>query len=472
MTALWTAYDAALATGAPLVSGAGWEAAGVSIDTRSLAASDLYIALKGPRFDGHDYVGAAFSGGASAAMVDRAIPGIDPTRLLAVPNTQAGLEGLAHAARARSKARIAAVTGSVGKTGTKEALARLLAGQGQTHASSGNLNNQIGMPLSLARMPESAAFGVFELGMNHAGEICPLSQMLRPHVAIITTVEPVHIEYFDSIEGIADAKAEIFAGMDREGVAILNRDNGQFARLAESAKKAGIGRIWTFGEAQEADARLASVSLTAEGSLAEATIMGRKVRFRLGLPGRHHVQNSLAVLLAVVALGGDLDGACTALADLTPVKGRGVSSDVPFAGGYIRLIDESYNASPAAVRAALQVLAMMRPGVGGKKIVALGDMLELGVSGPSEHAALADDLIASGVDLVFTAGPLMRHLYDALPLGLRGGHAGDATALAQQIMAAAKAGDVVLIKGSAGSRMGAVVTAFHQAEKNGMRHAV
>jgi UDP-N-acetylmuramoyl-tripeptide--D-alanyl-D-alanine ligase len=472
MTALWTAHDAALATGAPMTPGADWQAAGVSIDTRSLAPSDLYIALKGPRFDGHDYVGAAFSGGASAAMVDRAMPGTDPARLLAVPDTQAGLEALARAARARSKARIAAVTGSVGKTGTKEALAKLLAAQGPTHASSGNLNNQIGMPLSLARMPQSAAFGVFELGMNHAGEIGPLSQMLRPHVAIITRIEPVHIEYFDGIEGIADAKAEIFTGMDAEGVAILNRDNAQFARLVETAKKAGIGRIWTFGETQTADARLTSVSLTAEGSLAEATIMGRKVGFRLALPGRHHVQNSLAVLLAVVALGGDLDAACAALADLTPVKGRGVSSDVPVAGGYIRLIDESYNASPAAVRAALEVLAMMRPGAGGKKIVALGDMLELGVGGPAEHAALADDLIASCVDLVFTAGPLMRHLYDALPAPLRGGHAEDAAALVPQIVTAAKAGDVILIKGSAGSRMGAVVTALHQAEKNGMRHAV
>ena len=256
MTALWTAAEAAVATGAATVPGAHWVARGVSIDTRAVAPADLFVALKGPRFDGHDFVAAALSSGAASAMVDRPMPGADPARLLAVPDTQAGLEALAVAARARSAAKIVAVTGSVGKTGNKEALATLLGGQGATHASTGNLNNQIGMPLSLARMPANAVFGVFEIGMNHAGEIAPLSAMLRPHVAIITNVEAVHLEYFPDVEAIADAKAEIFAGLDADSVAILNRDNPHFARLAAAARARGVRRIWGFGEAPEAEGRL------------------------------------------------------------------------------------------------------------------------------------------------------------------------------------------------------------------------
>jgi UDP-N-acetylmuramoyl-tripeptide--D-alanyl-D-alanine ligase len=460
MSALWTAQDAALATGAAPIPQATWIAGGISIDTRAVAPNDLFVALKGPRFDGHDFVDAALANGAAAAMVDRAMPNADPARLLAVPDTQAGLEALAIAARARTKAQIVAVTGSVGKTGTKEALAALLGAQGTTHASSGNLNNQIGLPLSLARMPAASAYGVFEIGMNHAGEITPLSAMLRPHVAIVTNVEAVHLEFFPNVEAIADAKAEIFAGLDREGTAVLNRDNPHYARLAAAAKARGVGKVWSFGEAEGAEGRLTDIDLDAAGSTVAATILGQAVRFRLPLPGRHQAQNALAVLLAVAAVGGDVTAAAQALEGLAPVKGRGVTSEIIIAGGSFKIVDETYNASPAAVRAAIAVLGMTPPRAGGRRLVVLGDMLELGETSPAVHAALADALIAAGIDRVFTAGPLMRHLQDALPAGMKGGHAEDSAALAPVVAALAGPGDIVLVKGSAGSRMNIVVTAL------------
>jgi UDP-N-acetylmuramoyl-tripeptide--D-alanyl-D-alanine ligase len=345
VTALWTAAEAAIATGATPAPGAGWSASGVSIDTRAVAANDLFVALKGSRFDGHDFVTAALSGGAAAAMVDRPVSGADPARLLAVPDTMAGLAALAAAARARSTAKIVAVTGSVGKTGTKEALASLLGAQGRTHASTGNLNNHIGMPLSLARMPAAVEFGVFEVGMNHAGEIAPLSAMLRPHVAVITNVEAVHLEHFPNVEAIADAKAEIFTGLNADGTAILNRDNPHFARLAAAAKACGVGNIWGFGEAAGAEGRLVSADLEPSGSVVRARILGRDVAFRLPLPGRHQVQNALAVLLAVAAAGADIDVGLAGLERLAPVKGRGVMIDIAIPDGSFRIVDESYNAS-------------------------------------------------------------------------------------------------------------------------------
>jgi UDP-N-acetylmuramoyl-tripeptide--D-alanyl-D-alanine ligase len=467
MTALWTAAEAAIATGATPVPGANWTARGVSIDTRAVAPADLFVALKGPRFDGHDFVAAALSSGAAAAMVDRPMPGADQTRLLAVPYTMAGLEALAVAARARSNAKIVAVTGSVGKTGTKEALAALLTAQGPTHASSGNLNNQIGMPLSLARMPATAAFGIFEIGMNHAGEIAPLSAMLRPHVAIVTNVEAVHLEFFPNVEAIADAKAEIFAGLDSDGVAVLNRDNPHFARLVAAAKAHGVSRVWGFGEAAGSEGRLVSADLEPSGSVVQASILGRAVSFRLPLPGRHQVQNALAVLLAVAAVGGDIEAGAAALERLEPVKGRGVTIDVTIPGGGFRIVDETYNASPAATRAALAVLGMTVPLAGGRRLVALGDMLELGTDSPAAHAGLAEALIAAGIDQVFTAGPLMRHLHDALPAAMRGGHTDNSAALAPLVASAAHAHDIVLVKGSAGSQMGAVVAALKARNEDG-----
>jgi UDP-N-acetylmuramoyl-tripeptide--D-alanyl-D-alanine ligase len=286
-------------------------------------------------------------------------------------------------------------------------------------------------------------------------------------VAIITTVEAVHIENFADITGIADAKAEIFAGLDPDGVAILNRDNPHFDRIEGRARDKAIRTIWSFGVEPAADARLVDADSTAEGSIVDATILGRAIRFRLTLPGRHHIPNALAVLLAVAALDGDVEQAAADLADFAPVAGRGVSFDVPVPNGSIRVIDETYNASPAAVRAALSVLALMKPGPGGRRLAVLGDMLELGSAAASMHAALAAALAGAGVDLVFTAGPLSRHLHDALPAHLRGAHAPDAAALAPIVAGAVSAGDVVLVKGSAGSRMGTIVAALRMSVPEG-----
>jgi UDP-N-acetylmuramoyl-tripeptide--D-alanyl-D-alanine ligase len=460
MTALlWTAEEAAAATGGR--STAPWSAKGVSIDSRTLDPNDLFIALVGPHHDGHGFVGPAFASGAAAGMVAREMPQLPGDRpLLIVDDTMAGLNDLASAARSRSPARIVAITGSVGKTGTKEALRLVLERQGPTCATTGNLNNQWGAPLSLARMPRNSAFGVFELGMNSPGEIAPLSRLVRPHVAIITTVEPAHIEFFDSVEQIADAKAEIFEGVEPGGTAVLNRDNPHFDRLAAAARRCGIENMIAFGAHADADARLVECEAEPQASKVTAEILGRTLRYRIGVPGRHWVINSLAVLAAAAALRTDLDLAAAALADLEALAGRGRQYPIDWPGGSIQVIDESYNAGPASTRAAFDVLALARPESNGRRIAVLGDMLELGPAAESLHAGLAEDLKTQPIDLVFTAGANMAVLNAALPKAQRGQHAADAEKLAPVIVATLRAGDVVMIKGSLGSRMGVVVEAL------------
>ncbi|MFN4089988.1 MAG: UDP-N-acetylmuramoyl-tripeptide--D-alanyl-D-alanine ligase, partial [Alphaproteobacteria bacterium] len=380
--------------------------------------------------------------------------------LLLVRDTLEGLQGLGAAARARSAARIAAVTGSVGKTGVKEALALVLGRQAETHASLGNLNNHWGAPLSLARLAPAARYGIFELGMNHAGEIAPLSRLVRPHVAVITTIAPAHAAHFPSVEAIADAKAEIFAGVEAGGVAVLNRDNPYFERLADAARRAGIDSILGFGADPSADARLVGASRQATGSDVEAEIAGRRLAFRIGAPGAHWVANSLAVLAAVHALGADVAAAAAALADMRAPGGRGRRHCIRLEAGSFTLIDESYNASPAAMRAALEVLSLTRPGPGGRRIAILGDMLELGADAPRLHAELADEIGRCDVDLVYATGAGMAHLYRALPPPRRGGHAEDSAALAPVIASVVRAGDIVLVKGSLGMNMARIVRAL------------
>ena len=456
---LWTAAEAAAATGG--TSGRDWVAAGVSIDSRTVKPGDLFVALAGPNFDGHDFIAAAFANGAAAAVASRrpaALAADAP--LLMVADTMAALEGLGRAARARSSARFAAITGSVGKTGTKEALRLVLAERGPTAASEGNLNNQWGAPLSLARMGREARYGVFELGMNHAGEIAPLSRLVRPHVALITTVEPAHLEFFPSVEAIADAKAEIFLGVERGGAAVLNRDNRQFERLAKAAEAAGIERIVAFGEDARSDARLLGCRLDADASDVEAEILGARLRYRLPLPGRHIVQNSLAVLAAAALLGLEAQAAARTLERLQPLKGRGARLAIDTSRGRITLIDESYNASPAAMRAAIAVLGRIPAGTGGRRIAVLGDMRELGVDADRLHAELATAIAAAGVDLLFCCGPHMRALADAAAGKAAVEHAGDSAALLPFVLDAVKGGDVVLVKGSLGSRMAPIVDAL------------
>ncbi|CBS87356.1 UDP-N-acetylmuramoylalanyl-D-glutamyl-2,6-diaminopimelate--D-alanyl-D-alanine ligase [Azospirillum lipoferum] len=461
-TVLWTAPDAAAATGGHLSGPAAWSATGVTIDSRKVAPGDLFVAIRGPNFDGHAFVGAALAAGAAAALVDHVPDGLpaDAPLLIAPADTLQSMAALGVVARARCGARVVGVTGSVGKTGTKETLRHVLSAQGPTYATEGSLNNHWGVPLSLARLPEASAYGVFELGMNHAGEIGPLSRQVKPHVAIVTTVEAAHLEFFSGVEAIADAKAEIFEGLDANGVVVLNRDNGQYARLAAAARRHGLTRIWSFGAHEEADARLIDCSLHATCSAVTAVIRGERLQYCLSQPGRHWVMNSLAVLLAVKALGADVATAARSLSSLQPVKGRGTRKRIKLPQGAFTLIDESYNASPAAMAATLEVLGKIDPGAGGRRIAVLGDMRELGDRADTLHIALADPLLAAQVDTVYACGPHMKALFDRLPEAMRGAWTETSVDLAPIVTATVKGGDVIMVKGSLGSRTGLVVDAL------------
>lgn len=437
---------------------------GISIDSRTVAPGEAYFAIKGAVHDGHDFVDAALKAGAALAVVEKAQVGkfAADAPLLVVEDVLAGLVDLARASRARLEGQVIAVTGSVGKTSTKEALLHVLSAQGQTHASAASFNNHWGVPLSLARCPAAARYAVFEIGMNHAGEISPLVKMVRPHVAIITTVEPVHLEFFTGIEAIADAKAEIFEGVEPGGAVVLNRDNAQFARLSRRARECGISRIVSFGANERAEARLLDLSLHATCSAVHADILGHEVTYKLGMPGRHMAMNSLGVLAASSLAGADLALASLSLSQLVPAAGRGVRQTLLVPGGEIILIDESYNANPASMAAALSVLGRMPVGAQGRRIAVLGDMLELGPTGAKLHAGLNEAIKAEHVDLVYCCGPLMRNLWDALSTGKRGGYADNAANLEAQVLAALRAGDAVMIKGSFGSKMKTIVSALEK----------
>jgi UDP-N-acetylmuramoyl-tripeptide--D-alanyl-D-alanine ligase len=455
MTPLWTAESAAAVTGGS--SNMSWAAKGISIDTRSLARGDLFVSLRGPNYDGHDFVGAAFARGAVAAMVDREVPDLPMMPLLRVTDTLAGLTALGAAARKRSDAQVLAVTGSVGKTGTKEALRLGLAVGGPTYASGGSLNNHWGVPLSLARMPPNTGYGIFELGMNHPGEIEGLARLVRPHVAVITTVEPAHLGFFPSVEAIADAKAEIFLGLEPRGVAVLNRDNRYYARLAASAKRCGTAEVVGFGIHPEATIRLLNCVLEPRSSVIDVALPGLTLHCRLPVPGRHWVMNMLAVLAAVRATGGDCRRAAEALTAFEELPGRGRRYELSWRGGTLTLIDESYNASPAAMHAALRVLAGISPAMGARRVAILGDMLELGEATERLHRELAMPLAAAGVDRVFLVGNAVSALYDALPKPKRGGLWPTADDAIDALLRSLKAGDVVTVKGSRGIGLDRVV---------------
>jgi UDP-N-acetylmuramoyl-tripeptide--D-alanyl-D-alanine ligase len=460
---LWTGTGVAQATAGRL--GAPFNASGVSIDSRNVSPGDLFVALKGPNFDGHDYVARALAAGAAGALVSTVPAGVPADApLVVVADTFKALYDLAAAARARSSAKIVAVTGSVGKTGTKEMLLAVLRAQAPTHGTEGNLNNHLGLPLTLARMPADSVYAVLEMGMNHAGEIEPLSRLARPHVAVITTIEAVHIENFRDIHGIADAKAEIFAGIEPGGAAVLNRDNPHFAQLAARATARGINTVVPFGSHAEAQSRLVSVAVHPACTCVAAEVMGQAMTYKIGMPGRHWAYNSLAVLAAIRLLGADLGLAGMALAAMTPPAGRGRRHTVERDAGSFGLIDDSYNASPASMRAAFATLGTATTGHRGRRIAALGDMLELGAEAPALHAGLAQDIVKAGIDKVYCAGPLMRALYDALPENLRGQHVAAAADLLAPLNAALRPGDVLLVKGSHGSRMYALAEALLQGD--------
>jgi UDP-N-acetylmuramoyl-tripeptide--D-alanyl-D-alanine ligase len=305
-------------------------------------------------------------------------------------------------------------------------------------------------------------YAVFEIGMNHAGEITPLTKLVRPHVVIVTTIEPVHLEYFGSLDKIADAKAEIFEGIEPGGAAVLNRDNAQFARLAAAAKAFGVARTVTFGDHAKADAKLVRYSLQADSSTVQAKILGDDVTYKLGAPGKHLVLNSLAVLAAVSLAGADLALAALALNRLKPATGRGTRSTLVVPGGNALLIDESYNANPASMAAALALLGQAPVGPQGRRIAVLGDMLELGDHGAALHQGLGAPIEAAALDLVYCCGPQMQALWQALPTRLRGGYAETSAALEPAVLDAIRAGDAVMVKGSLGSKMGAIVKALER----------
>lgn len=463
-TPLWNGFQLITALGAR-VSGPFAEAVhGVSIDSRTLQRGDLFFAIKGDKSDGHDYVRMAFDSGASAAVIDEAHAGAlkGAGTLFVVQDVLASLQSLARAARARSRAGIVAVTGSVGKTSTKEMLRLALAGFGETHASAASYNNHWGVPLTLARMSSSARYGVFEIGMNHAGEITPLVGMVRPHVAVVTTVAPVHLEAFASVDAIADAKAEIFSGLEPHGVAIMHRDIPQYERLRAAAKQCGAAQILSFGAQERPDAQLVSVEADGEGSIVRAWVLGAEIRYRIGAPGRHVAMNSLAVLLVARALGLDPADVAATMSEFRPPSGRGARLRVETDKGAFTLIDESYNANPASMRAALSLLGAAQPLAGGRRIAVIGDMLELGPTGEELHRALAEDVAANDVDLLFGVGPLTKSLFEAIDAKRRAAWAPTSDGVRAALLNEVRAGDVVMVKGSNGSRMRPLVMALRE----------
>jgi len=434
---------------------------GASIDTRTLEPGDAFFAIKGER-NGHDFVAAALDKGAALAVVDEAHAGAFPANapLAVVADVLRAMEQAGMARRAELSAKVVAVTGSVGKTGTKEALRLVLSRQGKTHAPVASYNNHWGVPLTLVRTPRDVRYGVYEIGMNAPGEILPLAKMVQPDVAVITTIQPVHLAAFESLEGIAREKAAVFGGLKRGGTAIINADIPQAGLLRELALAGGAGRVISFGESEEADVRLLGCALKPDVSTANASVLGQAVTYKLGSPGKHIVLNSLAVLAVVEALGADLALAALALSDLTPPAGRGARQVLHAPAGPFTLIDESYNGNPASMRAAIENLGRMPVSGRGRRIAVLGDMLELGETGPELHKGLADAVTGNGIDLVFACGPLMRTLYDALPSHRRGAYAAQATGLEPHVLDALRAGDVVTVKGSLGTRMGPIVKAM------------
>ncbi len=450
--ALWTSAEIETAC-AGLVS-APFTASGVSIDTRTIEPGDLFVALAGVR-DGHEFVAQALAKGAAGALVSQNVAGPH----VKVADVFAGLQALGRAARARpSNLKCAAVTGSVGKTSVTQAIAAGLMLAGQGHGSVKSYNNHIGVPLTLARMARDTRRAVFEIGMNHADEITPLSQMVRPDVAVITNVGPVHIENFpDGEPGVARAKAEIFDGMGPGGLAILNADNRWFSLLAEAAQARGVSVV-RFGSQSGCEGRVLDMAPDATGQVIRAELYGRVLRFPIAQTGDHWGLNALAVLLANSALGVDEAMTLHALAGFAPLAGRGAEHRVTIDGGGFVVVDESFNANPVSMEAVINTLGARV--VGGRRIVALTDMLELGPDSLAMHAGLASSLAKARIDKVFCAGPMMQALWDVLPADQRGGYAPDADKLAGKLNEAVRPGDVVLVKGSKGSKASRIVEAL------------
>lgn len=457
---LWTTAEIITATGG--MSSGDWSVSSVSIDTRTMQPGALFVALPGAKVDGHEHVANALSQGAAGALVSKPIAGVDASRLVIVKDVEKALQQLGAAGRARANAQVIGITGSVGKTGAKEMIAAALSAVGSVYATRGNLNNHLGVPLNLANLPRDTEFAVIEMGMNHADEISPLSKMARPHVSLITTVDAVHIEFFPSVEAIADEKAAIFDGMGGKGVAVLNADNAHYERLKKHAQAQGLDRILSFGTGKNALCRMTKYAIDDTHSVIEATIAGTTLSYRIGTVGKHWALMSVAVLGVVDALKADLAKAAAVLEQFTEPKGRGQIKKLSMKGGNLRLIDDAYNASPVSVKGAIEKVAEMRAASPApvRTVVVLGDMLELGEQAEDLHVGLVPTLVNNQMDLVFAAGTFMEKMYQALPETMRGAYKATSRELAPMVVEALRANDLVLVKGSRGSRMDVVVEAI------------
>ncbi|MGG7535185.1 UDP-N-acetylmuramoylalanyl-D-glutamyl-2,6-diaminopimelate--D-alanyl-D-alanine ligase [Rhizobium sp. 12,4] len=436
---------------------------GISIDSRSIRSGEAFFAIKGDRVDGHDYASMAMANGASPLVVSEArLPAMGrlTVPMIVVDDVLAALGRLGKASRERSRAKIIAVTGSVGKTTTKEMLRHVLSPSGKVHASVASFNNHWGVPLTLARMPDDTDYGVFEVGMNHPGEIRPLVAMIRPDVAVITTIAPAHLGNFKSIKEIAAAKAEIFEGLEPGGHVVLNRDNDQFNFLDRTAQSLGIEHIHSFGQHAKAEFRLAEFNGSDENSTLWLTIGGETLEVAIGAPGRHIAENALAALGVVRVVGADMEKAIGALGTLQPEKGRGKRHRLSIGSGSFTLIDESYNANPASMRAAIALLAASEPTGRGRRIAVLGDMLEMGEYAQKVHSDLAVPLLAAGIEHVWLAGAEMVALKESLPESVQVEYSERTDELAKYVLNSVAPGDVLMVKSSLGIGFGKIVAAL------------
>lgn len=449
LSTTWSAQE--IATALHTVCSGNWVANGISKDSRTLQPGNVFIALQGPNTDGHHHLKAAFATGAMGVIVSALPPSLskDDPRIILVPDTLQALHDLASAARARTQAQLIAITGSFGKTSTKDTLASLLAAFGKVYASERSFNNHWGVPFTLANLPTDVAFGVIEIGMNHKGEIAPLAQLVSPHIALITTVRAMHMENLGSLENIADEKADIFTNMQPNGVAIINHDDATFERVANRARVRGLAII-TFGKHPLANFRLIDYTTTAMGTHIKADIHGNPFAYSLPVIGEHWVSNSLAMLAVIHALGIDIQQAASGFSNMVLPEGRGMRHQVSVTGGEIVVIDESYNAGPDSMRAAITVLGAMQPTANGRRIAILGDMREIGEQSAAKHASLTQDLVANNIHCVFTCGKEMTHLYNTLPQDMQISHKLQAVDLIPELRDFVRAGDICMIKGSKG----------------------
>ncbi|WP_298394742.1 UDP-N-acetylmuramoyl-tripeptide--D-alanyl-D-alanine ligase [Sphingobium sp.] len=458
MSDLWTSQEIALATGG--AASAPFAVSGVAFDSREVGQDDLFVAMKGETTNGHRFLDKAFGQGAAGAIVSE--PVAHPHIL--VPDSAAALESLGRASRKRMAGKVIGVTGSVGKTGTKEALFLALdrSAPGQVHRSVKSYNNHVGVPLSLSRMPRDAAYGVFEMGMNHAGELSALTRQVRPHVAIVTAIAPAHIEFFGTEAKIAEAKAEIFEGLEPGGTAIIPYDSPHVATLYNKAER-HAGRILTFGMSDQADIHvMESMAAPGGGTFVTAKLPNAELCFTVAAPGDHWVSNALAVLAAVEAVGGDLAAAGLALAEMPGLPGRGERRMLPVAGGKVLLIDESYNANPLSMKATLTQLGRE---TADRRIAILGGMRELGDRSVELHAGLAASLAAGQVDFAILVGAEMAPLADALDGAISYAHVPDTAAAIPLIQTEMRAGDAILVKGSNGVGLSRLIAALAEAAR-------